>query len=387
MNIHEYQAKDILKEFNVRVPNGRVAFSVHEAVKAAEELSGPPWVVKAQIHAGGRGKGGGVKLARSLEEVRKNAESILGMRLITPQTGPQGKKVNRLLIEEGVDIAREIYLGVTIDRQSAMIVMMASSQGGVEIEKIAAENPEAIYKVCIDTSLGFRSYQARNLGFKLGLNKKQLREASGFMSGLYNVFVEKDCSLVEINPMAVTKSDEIIALDAKLGFDDNSLFRHRDIDGLRDLDEEDPKESEAAKYDLSYIKLDGNIGCMVNGAGLAMATMDIIKLQGGEPANFLDVGGGASAEQVKVAFKILLSDENVKAVLVNIFGGIMKCDVAAEGIVEAVKEVGVSVPLVVRLEGTNAEAGRDILSRSGTSIISASGMEDAAGKVVEEALK
>ena len=387
MNIHEYQAKEILEEFNVRVPKGSVAFSVQEAVKVAEELSGPPWVVKAQIHAGGRGKGGGVRLAKSLEEVRKNAESILGMQLVTPQTGPQGKKVNRVLIEEGVDIDRELYLGVTIDRQSGMIVMMASSQGGMEIEKVAADNPESIHKVFIYPSLGFRPYQARNLCFKLGLNKKQLRAASRFMSGLYRVFTEKDCSLVEINPLAVTKSDEVIALDAKLGFDDNGLFRHRDVDGLRDLDEEDPKESEAAKYDLSYIKLDGNIGCMVNGAGLAMATMDIIKLKGGEPANFLDVGGGASAEQVKAAFKIILSDENVRAVLVNIFGGIMKCDVVAEGIVQAAREVGVGVPLVVRLEGTNAKAGRDILDKSGTSIISASGMGDAAGKVVEEALK
>jgi len=387
MNIHEYQAKDILRDFGVKVPSGRVAFSVQEAVKAAEELSGPPWVVKAQIHAGGRGKGGGVKIAESLEEVRKNSENLLGMLLITPQTGGQGKKVNRLLIEEKAEIAREIYLGITIDRESAMIAIIASSQGGMEIEKIAAEDPESIKKVFIDPSLGFRPYQARDLGFKLGLNKKQMREISAFMSGIYNVFIQKDCSLVEINPVAVTKNDEIFALDAKMGFDENGLFRHRDIDGLRDFDEEDPKESEAAKYDLSYIKLDGNIGCMVNGAGLAMATMDIIKLHGGEPANFLDVGGGASAEKVKAAFKMLLSDENVKAVLVNIFGGILRCDVAAQGIVDAIEEVGLGVPLVVRLEGTNAEGGRDILNRAGISAISASGMEDAADKVVGEVLK
>ncbi len=387
MNIHEYQAKAILRQFNVKVPRGKEAYSVEKAVWVADDLGGPPWIVKAQIHAGGRGKGGGVKVANSIDEVRQHARSILGMQLVTHQTGPEGKEVKKIFVEEGIDIARELYLGMTIDRQSSLIVMMASPEGGVEIEKVAAEKPEAIHKEFIDPTIGFLPFQARNLGFKLGLNKKQLREASIFMSGLYRVFVEKDCSLAEINPLVVTKSDEIIALDAKLNFDDNSIFRHKEIDELRDFDEVDPKEVQAARYDLSYIKLDGNIACMVNGAGLAMATMDIIKLHGAEPANFLDVGGGASVEQVKAAFRILVSDENVQAILVNIFGGIMRCDVVAKGIVEATQEVQPKVPLIVRLEGTNAEMGKDILNSSGLNIIPASGMEDAASKVVKEASK
>ncbi|MCP4666202.1 MAG: ADP-forming succinate--CoA ligase subunit beta [Deltaproteobacteria bacterium] len=387
MNIHEYQAKAILRQFNVKVPRGKEAYSVEKAVWVADDLGRPPWVLKAQVYAGGRGKGGGVKLAGSIDEVREHARNILGMKLVTPQTGKEGRLVKKILVEEAVEIARELYLAMTVDRHSSLLVMMASTEGGVEIEKVAAERPEAIHKEFIAPTIGFLPYQARNLGFKLGLNKKQLREASALMSGLYRVFTEKDCSLAEINPLVVTKSDEIIALDAKLNFDDNSIFRHKEIDELRDFDEEDPKEVQAARYDLSYIKLDGNIACMVNGAGLAMATMDIIKLHGAEPANFLDVGGGASVEQVKAAFRLLVSDENVQAILVNIFGGIMRCDVVAKGIVAATREVQPKVPLVVRLEGTNAEKGRDILNSSDLNIIPASGMEDAAGKVVKEASK
>ncbi len=385
MNIHEYQAKELLRQYNVRVPRGRAAFSVEDALRAAEELGGPVWVIKAQIHAGGRGKAGGVRVANSLEEVGDHASSLLGMRLVTHQTGPQGKEVKKLLIEEGVHIARELYLGITIDRRRSMIAMMASAEGGMEIEQVAREKPEAIHSVFIDPTIGFLPFQGRNLGYKLGLTQGQLREGSKFFSGLYRLFVEKDCSLAEINPLVVTKGDEIIALDAKLNFDDNGLFRHKEIEELRDFDEEDPKEVEASKYDLSYIKLDGSIGCMVNGAGLAMATMDIIKLHGAEPANFLDVGGGASVEQVKAAFKILMSDENVRAILVNIFGGIMRCDYVASGIVEAAKDVKLKVPLVVRLQGTNAELGNEILLNSGMNIVPASSMEEAAVKAVEEA--
>jgi succinyl-CoA synthetase beta subunit len=387
MNIHEYQAKALLREFNVKVPRGKAALSVDEAVKVAEELGGPLWVVKAQIHAGGRGKGGGVKVAESLEEVRSHAAHILGMQLVTHQTGPEGKEVKKVLVEEGVAISQELYLGLTVDRQTSRIALMASSEGGVEIERVAAEKPEAIYKEFIDPSVGLQPFQSRNLGYKLGFNKKQLREASQFFSGLSRLFVEKDCSLAEINPLVVTADDEILALDAKLNFDDNSLFRHKEFEALRDFDEEEPKEIEASKYDLSYIRLDGTIGCMVNGAGLAMATMDIIKLHGAEPANFLDVGGGASVDQVTAAFKILLSDENVKAILVNIFGGIMRCDYVASGIVEAAKDVQLNVPLVVRLQGTNADQGNEILTRSGMNIIPAQSMEDAASKVVKEASK
>jgi succinyl-CoA synthetase beta subunit len=387
MNIHEYQAKAILRQFNVRVPRGKEAHSVEKAIWVADNLGGPPWVVKAQIHAGGRGKGGGVKVAHSIEELSRHANGILGMKLITHQTGPEGKVVKKVLVEEGVDIARELYLGITVDRQSSLLAMIASPEGGVEIERVASERPEAIHKELIDPTIGFLPFQARNLGFKLGLNKKQLREASEFMSGLYRVFVEKDCSLAEINPLVVTQNDEILALDAKLSFDDNAVFRHKEIDEIRDFDEEDPKEVSAARYDLSYIKLDGNIGCMVNGAGLAMATMDIIKLYGAEPANFLDVGGGASVEQVRAAFRILTSDESVEAILVNIFGGIMRCDVVAKGIVAAAQDVRPRVPMVVRLEGTNAELGNDILRSSGLNIIPASSMEDAARRVVKEASK
>ena len=387
MKIHEYQAKALLRSFNVRVPRGKVAYSVEKGVWVADDLGAPPWVLKAQIHAGGRGKGGGVKVAKSIDELREHARNILGMRLVTPQTGPEGRIVKKILIEEAVEIAKEIYLGITIDRHTSLIVMMASSEGGVEIEKVAAERPEAIHKEFIDPTMGFSPFQARNLGFKLGLKKKQLREATRFMAGLYRVFVEEDCSLAEINPLVIAKTDEVIALDAKLNFDDNSIFRHKEIDEVRDFDEEDQKEVEASRYDLNYIKLDGNIGCMVNGAGLAMATMDIIKLHGAEPANFLDVGGGASVEQVKEAFTIILSDSNVRAILVNIFGGIMRCDVAASGIVEAAKDVRLNVPLVVRLEGTNAELGNEILRKSEMNIIPASGMKDAAIKVVKEASK
>ncbi|MBW1796810.1 MAG: ADP-forming succinate--CoA ligase subunit beta [Deltaproteobacteria bacterium] len=384
MKIHEYQAKVLLRAFNVRVPRGKVAYSVEKAVWVADDLGAPPWVLKAQIHAGGRGKGGGVKVAGSIDELREHARSILGMKLVTPQTGPEGRIVRKILVEEAVDISKEIYLGITVDRRTSLIVMMASSEGGMEIEKIASERPEAIHKEFIDPTLGFFPFQARNLGFKLGLRKKQLREATRFMAGLYRVFAEKDCSLAEINPLVITKTDEVIALDAKLNFDDNSIFRHKEIDEARDFDEEDLKEVEAARYDLNYIKLDGNIGCMVNGAGLAMATMDIIKLHG---ANFLDVGGGASVAQVKEAFTIILSDSNVHAILVNIFGGIMRCDVAASGIVEAAKDVRLNVPLVVRLEGTNAGLGNDILRKAEMNIIPASGMKDAAIKVVKEASK
>lgn len=387
MKIHEYQSKALLRQFNVKVPRGKEAYSVEKAVWVADDLGGPSWVLKAQIHAGGRGKGGGVKVAHSIDEVRKHARHLLGMRLVTPQTGPEGRTVKKILVEESVEIARELYLGITIDRKTSLIVMMACSEGGMEIEEVAAKRPEAIHKEFIDPTLGFLSFQARNLGFKLGLNKKQIREASALMAGLYEVFVQKDCSLAEINPLVVTKSDEIMALDAKLNFDDNSIFRHREIDEIRDFDEEDPKEVEAARYDLNYIKLDGNIGCMVNGAGLAMATMDIIKLQGAEPANFLDVGGGASVEQVKEAFTIILSDDNVRAILVNIFGGIMRCDVAASGIVAAARDVHLKVPLVVRLEGTNADLGNEILRKAEMNIIPASGMKDAAIKAVKEASK
>ena len=387
MKIHEYQSKALLRQFNVKVPRGKEAYSVEKAVWVADDLGGPSWVLKAQIHAGGRGKGGGVKVAHSIDQVRKHARDLLGMRLVTPQTGPEGRTVKKILVEESVEIARELYLGITIDRKTSLIVMMACSEGGMEIEEVAAKRPEAIHKEFIDPTLGFLSFQARNLGFKLGLNKKQIREASALMAGLYEVFVQKDCSLAEINPLVVTKSDEIMALDAKLNFDDNSIFRHREIDEIRDFDEEDPKEVEAARYDLNYIKLDGNIGCMVNGAGLAMATMDIIKLQGAEPANFLDVGGGASVEQVKEAFTIILSDDNVRAILVNIFGGIMRCDVAASGIVAAARDVHLKVPLVVRLEGTNADLGNEILRKAEMNIIPASGMKDAAIKAVKEASK
>lgn len=384
MNIHEYQAKEILKRYGVAVPIGRVAFTPEEAEDIYRQIGGR-CVVKAQIHAGGRGKAGGIKLVNSPSEAKEAASSLLGKPLVTYQTGPEGKIVRKVLVEKAYEIERELYLGMVIDRSISQVVMMASEEGGVEIEKVAAERPEKILKEAIDPVVGFMPYQGRKLAYGLNLDKTLISKAVNFMSALYKTFVESDCSLAEINPLVVTKDGEILALDAKINLDDNGLFRHRDLEAMRDVEEEDPLEVEAAKYGISYIKLDGNIGCMVNGAGLAMSTMDIIKLCGGEPANFLDVGGGASKEQVYNAFKILLSDKNVKAVLVNIFGGIMKCDVIAQGVVEAIREVGLQVPLVVRLEGTNVELGREILKNSGLNIISATSMKDAAIKVVEAA--
>ncbi|GGH69439.1 succinate--CoA ligase [ADP-forming] subunit beta [Compostibacillus humi] len=382
MNIHEYQGKQILREFGVKVPNGYVAYTVDEAVEAAKKLGSSVTVVKAQIHAGGRGKAGGVKVAKNLDEVRTYADEILGKTLVTHQTGPEGKEVKRLLIEEGCDIQKEYYIGVVLDRATSRVVMMASEEGGTEIEEVAAKTPEKIFKEVIDPVIGLSPYQARRLAFNINIPNELVGKAVSFMMGLYQAFVEKDCSIAEINPLVTTGDGEVLALDAKLNFDDNALYRHPDIVELRDLDEEDEKEIEASKYDLSYIALDGNIGCMVNGAGLAMATMDIIKYYGGEPANFLDVGGGATAEKVTEAFKIILSDPNVKGIFVNIFGGIMKCDVIAEGVVEATKQVGLEIPLVVRLEGTNVELGKKILQDSGLNITAADSMADGAQKIV-----
>jgi len=382
MNIHEYQAKALLREYGVATLQGRVAYTPEEAEQAARELPGPVWVVKAQIHAGGRGKAGGVKLARSIEEVRQLADVMLGMTLVTHQTGPQGRIVKRVYVEEGCNIARELYLGALLDRATARVTFMASSEGGIEIEEVARRSPEKILKVAIDPVTGFQPFHGRKLAFGLGLKGKEVQKAVAFMKGLYACFVERDASLVEINPLVLTAEGELVALDAKMNFDANALFRQPRIVELRDLDEEDPHEIEASRHELNYIKLDGNIACMVNGAGLAMATMDIIKLYGGEPANFLDVGGGASKERVTAAFKLLLSDPNVEAVLVNIFGGIMRCDVIAEGVVAAAREVNLNVPLVVRLEGTNVELGKRILSESGLSIIPADDLDDAARKVV-----
>ncbi|MGA9173913.1 MAG: ADP-forming succinate--CoA ligase subunit beta [Thermoactinomyces sp.] len=383
MNVHEYQGKQILKKYGVVVPNGHVAFSPDEAVKAAESLGGDLWVVKAQIHAGGRGKAGGVKLARSLDEVRQHAEELLGKVLVTHQTGPEGKEVKRLLIEEGLPIEKEYYVGVVIDRSTSRVVMMASEEGGTEIEEVAAKTPEKIFKEVIDPAVGMLPFQARRLAYNIRIPQDKINLAVKFMLGLYKAFVENDCSLAEINPLITTKDGRVMALDAKLNFDSNALFRHKDILEMRDLDEEDPKEVEASKFDLNYIALDGNIGCMVNGAGLAMATMDIIKHFNGEPANFLDVGGGATTEKVREAFKIILSDPNVKGIFVNIFGGIMKCDVIANGVVEAAKQIGLDRPLVVRLEGTNVEMGKKILNESGLAIVAADSMEDGAKKIVE----
>ncbi|HRY25821.1 MAG: ADP-forming succinate--CoA ligase subunit beta [Geminicoccaceae bacterium] len=382
MNIHEYQAKALLADYGVATLAGRVAYTPEEAEQAARALGGPVWVVKAQIHAGGRGKGGGVKLARSVEEVRQLADQILGMTLVTHQTGPQGRVVKRVYIEDGCDIARELYLGAVIDRASSRITFMASTEGGVEIEEVAATHPEKIIKVAIDPVTGFMPFHGRQLAFGLGLEGAAVRKAVAFMQGLYNCIVERDASLVEINPLVVTGAGDIVALDAKMNFDSNALYRQPKVVDLRDLDEEDPHEIEASRHELNYIKLDGNIACMVNGAGLAMATMDIIKLFGGEPANFLDVGGGATKERVTAAFKLLLSDPNVEGVLVNIFGGIMRCDVIAEGVVAAAREVNLNVPLVVRLEGTNVELGKQILADSGLSITPADDLADAAEKIV-----
>lgn len=382
MNIHEYQGKEVLKQYGVNVPKGQVAFTVDEAVEAALALESPVVVVKAQIHAGGRGKAGGVKVAKNIEEVRAYASEILGKVLVTHQTGPEGKEVKRLLIEQGCDIKKEYYVGVVVDRVTGRVVMMASEEGGTEIEEVAAATPEKIFKEVIDPGLGLLPYQARRLAYAISIPNELVNKVAQFMLALYAAFVDKDCSIAEINPLVVTGDGDVIALDAKLNFDSNALFRHKDIVALRDLEEEDEKEIEASKFDLSYIALDGNIGCMVNGAGLAMATMDIIKYYGGDPANFLDVGGGATAEKVTEAFKIILSDAKVKGIFVNIFGGIMKCDVIASGIVEAAQQVELDRPLVVRLEGTNVELGKHILANSGLAIISADSMADGAQKIV-----
>ncbi|HXH69602.1 MAG TPA: ADP-forming succinate--CoA ligase subunit beta [Pyrinomonadaceae bacterium] len=385
MKIHEYQGKELLKKYDVPVPRSIVARTPEEAEQAAKDLGTDIVVVKAQIHAGGRGKGGGVKLAKSPEEARKIAEEMLGMTLITHQTGAEGREVKTLLIEEGLPIDKEFYLGITLDRVSGRDVFMASSAGGMDIEKVASETPELILKETIDPAVGLRPFQARQLAFGLGIPNDLTNQASKFMMSLYDAYVKMDATIVEINPFLLTKDNRLIALDAKVNFDDNAMFRHKDYAELRDLNEEEPLEIEASKFDLNYIKLDGNIGCMVNGAGLAMATMDIIKLAGGEPANFLDVGGGASQERVEQAFKILLADENVKAVLINIFGGIVRCDMVANGVVAAAKNLGVSIPIVARLEGTNVEEGKRVLRDSGINILTAEGMRDAAEKVVSAA--
>ncbi|MGG3872864.1 ADP-forming succinate--CoA ligase subunit beta [Brevibacillus laterosporus] len=382
MNIHEYQGKEVLRQYGVTVPNGKVAFTVEEAVAAAKELGTKVCVVKAQIHAGGRGKAGGVKVAKSLDEVKAYASEILGKTLVTHQTGPEGKEVKRLLIEEGCDIKKEYYLGLVLDRATSRVVLMGSEEGGTEIEEVAAATPEKIFKEYIDPVVGLTPFQARRLAFNINIPTELINKAAAFMTALYTAFVEKDCSIAEINPLVVTGDGNVMALDAKLNFDSNALYRHKDIMDYRDLEEEDPKEIEASKYDLSYISLDGNIGCMVNGAGLAMATMDIIKHFGGDPANFLDVGGGATAEKVTEAFKIILSDKHVKGIFVNIFGGIMKCDIIATGVVEAAKQLSLEVPLVVRLEGTNVELGKQILKDSGLNITSADSMADGAQKIV-----
>ncbi|KAF0820355.1 MULTISPECIES: ADP-forming succinate--CoA ligase subunit beta [unclassified Cytobacillus] len=382
MNIHEYQGKEVLRQYGVAVPNGKVAFTVEEAVEAAKELGTEVCVVKAQIHAGGRGKAGGVKVAKNLDEVRTYAGEILGKTLVTHQTGPEGKEVKRLLIEEGCDIQKEYYVGLVLDRATSRVVLMASEEGGTEIEEVAEKTPEKIFKEEIDPVLGLTAFQARRIAFNINIPSKLVGQAVKFMMGLYRAYIEKDCSIAEINPLVVTGDGKVMALDAKLNFDANALYRQKDILDLRDLEEEDAKEIEASKYDLSYISLDGNIGCMVNGAGLAMATMDIVKHYGGDPANFLDVGGGATAEKVTEAFKIILSDKNVKGIFVNIFGGIMKCDIIATGVVEAAKQVGLNVPLVVRLEGTNVEMGKKILAESDIDIIAAESMADGAQKIV-----
>ncbi|NPA66387.1 MAG: ADP-forming succinate--CoA ligase subunit beta [Epsilonproteobacteria bacterium] len=388
MNIHEYQAKQIFQKYGVPTPKGRVAFSVHEAVEIARELGGPIWVVKAQIHAGGRGLGGGVKLAKSIEEVEKLAGEILGMTLVTHQTGPEGKLVKKIYIEDGVDIKDEFYLGMVLDRAKEMPVMMASTEGGMEIEEVAAKTPEKIIKVAIDPAIGFQGFHARELAFGLGLPKEQQGTFYKFAKALYDVYMDNDAELIEINPLVRTGSGEFIALDAKMGFDDNALYRHPDIEEMRDLDEEEPTEFEAKKYGLSYVKLDGNVGCMVNGAGLAMATMDIIKHEGGEPANFLDVGGGANPDTVAKGFEIILSDPNVKSIFVNIFGGIVRCDRIANGILQATQKVDVNVPVVVRLDGTNAAEAAEILKNANISnIISATDLADGAKKAVEAAKK
>jgi succinyl-CoA synthetase beta subunit len=383
MNIHEYQGKQLLRQYGVAVSTGLVAFSPEEAVKAAKELGTDVVVVKAQIHAGGRGKAGGVKIAKNLDEVRAYAKELLGKVLVTHQTGPEGKEIKRLLVEEGCDIKKEYYLGLVLDRATARVTLMGSEEGGMDIEEVAEATPEKIFKEVIDPVVGLTGFQARRMAFNMNIPAKLVNKAAKFMLGLYQVFIEKDAAIVEINPLVVTGGGDVMALDAKFNFDANALYRHKDILELRDFDEEDAKEIEASKYDLSYISLDGNIGCMVNGAGLAMATMDTISYYGGSPANFLDVGGGATAEKVTEAFKIILSDKNVKGIFVNIFGGIMKCDVIAEGVITAAKEVGLQVPLVVRLEGTNVDLGKKLLNESGLNIVAAGSMADGAQKIVE----
>jgi succinyl-CoA synthetase beta subunit len=385
MKIHEYQAKELLRKYGVATPRGSACFSVPEAVEAGRKLGGPIWVVKAQIHAGGRGKGGGVKVVKTLEELQAQASRMLGMRLVTHQTGPEGRIVKRLLIEEGANIRKELYIGMVVDRGSQRVVLMASSEGGMDIEEVAAKTPELIHRVKIDPSAGLTTEQATDVSRKIGIPEASLPQAIDLLRELYRAFDETDASLVEINPLILTRDGKVVALDAKMTFDDNALYRRPEIVALRDLDEEDPAEIEASKFGLSYISLDGNIGCLVNGAGLAMATMDIIKLYGGAPANFLDVGGGATTEKVTEAFKLMLGNPKVKAILVNIFGGIMKCDVVAHGVVDAARQVKLGVPLVVRLEGTNVDLGKKILAESGLPIISAANMADAAQKVVAAA--
>jgi succinyl-CoA synthetase beta subunit len=382
MNIHEYQAKSLLRKYGVAVPKGGVAYTADEAVEVANGLGGPVWVVKAQIHAGGRGKAGGVKVVKSTDDVRAQADRMLGKVLVTAQTGPEGREVKRVYIEEGCDIQRELYVGMLIDRATSRITLMASTEGGMEIEEIAHTAPEKILKIAIDPVTGLQAFHTREVAYALGLTGGQVKAASAFLAGMYKAFTELDASIVEINPLVVTGAGDVIALDAKMNFDDNALFRHKDIEELRDEAEEDPIELEAGRHALNYVKLTGNIGCMVNGAGLAMATMDIIKLYGGDPANFLDVGGGATRERVTTAFKLILSDPNVEGILVNIFGGIMRCDVIAEGVIAAAKEVSLHVPLVVRLEGTNVDLGKKILSESGLAITSANDLADAAEKIV-----
>ena len=392
MNIHEYQAKELMRRYGIAVPDGGVAWTPDEAAKQAGKMGGPVWVVKSQIHAGGRGAGrfrndpdgkGGVRVVKSVEEVRENADAMLGQVLVTKQTGPDGKEVKRLYIEDGCDIARELYLSVLLDRATSRVTVMASTEGGMDIEQVAEETPEKIIRVAIDPATGIQGHHCRTVAFGLDLQGNQVRSATRFLTAMYRAFTELDASLVEINPLVVTGAGDVIALDAKMNFDDNALYRHPDIAELRDEDEEDPAELEAARHDLNYVKLDGTIGCMVNGAGLAMGTMDIIKLYGAEPANFLDVGGGATRERVTTAFKIILSDPNVEGILVNIFGGIMRCDVIAEGVVAAAREVSLHVPLVVRLAGTNVDLGKKILADSGLPITSADDLADAAEKVVQ----
>ena len=385
MNVHEYQGKEILRKYGVATPRGIACFSVDEAVKAAETLGGRVWVVKAQIHAGGRGKGGGVKVAKSIDEVRQYSSDILGMTLITHQTGPEGRLVKRLLIEEGADIKKELYVGMVVDRASQRVTLMASSEGGMDIEHVAEHTPEKIHKYSVDPKVGLTNAQAEEAARKIGIPDVAVAQGAAFMQSLYKAFDECDCSLAEINPLIYTGDNKVLALDAKLNFDSNALYRHPDIVAMRDLDEEDPAEVEASKFDLTYISLDGNIGCLVNGAGLAMATMDVIKLYGGSPANFLDVGGGATTEKVTEAFKIMLKNPNLKAILVNIFGGIMKCDVIANGVIAAAREVKLAVPLVVRMKGTNEDLGKQILKDSGLPIISANNMAEAAERVVAAA--